>query len=563
MHRMSPPPLALLLTALVAVTAAAEPKTAWDVTERDRGLPRAVALASAKGPDTVLFLIDPTPSLGQVDFLGAFAAAQKKNGANGRIGVLEMGGKRAAFGTDADISLQRMLKRPAAFIRNVYAGVRQAIPVLKKRSGERVLVIVTLENGDLEDEDGQLERTAMLLRRAKIKCHVIAREVVVSDNYARRRLGFPPRDAAWAGPESALTEFPQGWLMQGYPNEQASSGFATYGLTRLAAATGGRVYLSNLPSEGHKCTGGGLNCLLCSGDHAPTDRHFLAAQLKALAPSVESRRDIWKQAGKDPYLAATLRVWDDGARVGLFRSGPTLRSEGRMLKRVSPRANGFALEFDRRFEQDAKRALRLVETCTKLIADLDATFEKAKAKVAKAKTAKRGGGGGTYRYRANADVTRALLVLTRLNLKLYAHWCREVAPVLARARRPDVAAPEVPYDFGDDGLRLEGSSMYHISLCHGFAPLRRLKFPGRVALKADFDEFEREFARIMRIYAHTPYAEVLRRSALVWPHLAVRGQERDPPRGNVGSEKSDTTTRPARQPAPSAGESGGTTTGGG
>jgi len=545
---------AVLGTLCTAFAAVAGPPTAWEVTERDRGLRRAVSLAAAKGPRTVLFLVDASPSLRRTEFVGAFLAARAEHGDGKRLGVLEMGEREAAFGEEADVALRRMLARPYAYIRNVYAEARQAIRVLHRRPGPRVLVVVTMDNGDLEDEDpGGLERTAMLLKRARTRCHVVTREVVVADNYGRRRLGDPPRDCRWAGPAAAFAEFPQRFVLQLYPNEQASSGFAFFGLTRLAAATGGRVYLSNLPGRGHRCTGGGLSCLLCRGDHAPTDRHYLPPRLRVLAPSVARRRDVLRAARRDPYLRATLEVWDEGARAGLFDRGPALRPDGAALKRVRPREGFEVLQFNANFGPEADRARRLVEDCTELIAVLDGAFETARKH-----------GGGSYRTRANADVTRALLKLTRLNLKLYAHWCEEVAPVLVARDPRTVAPPEISYDF-DETERLVGSRISYVGLCHGVAPLRRLKIPGRRAHAAEFDAFEREFARITRTYAHTPYAEILRRSALAWPRLAVRGTDVEPPRGNVGSEKDDTTTRPGRQPAPSAGSdtAGGTTSGGG
>ena len=172
--------------------AAEEAATAADVTEPGRSLARAVRVAlgsSETGKRTVVFLVDPTPSLEAAGFGDVFASEVAS--ALGTAPKLHVGlvlatdtkGWSVAPTRDAGAlasAVTEALAAAKANVRNVYASARRAGGLLAKRSGARELVLVSLENGAAEDD---LAGTASALSRLKVPTSCVTTEAYLADSY--------------------------------------------------------------------------------------------------------------------------------------------------------------------------------------------------------------------------------------------------------------------------------------------------------------------------------------------------------------------------------------------
>ena len=292
----------LLLIALFAPAVAGEGTTAADSTERGRSLDRILDIAllpegrPIEGERTLALVLDATSSLQSVDLPLKLGAALERNAprlGQTRIGVAQVGGKgrtKFASPSEATAIVQRasaIVESPEGAFQNVYADLRRVAGELRRRRGQRDLLLVTLENGDAEDD---LEGTVSALRQANVRVLVAAKQAFLSDTYWVGRSSQAPPGLELAGPESAFVELPWGFLFQqGRPNEGIASGFAPYGLSRMAETTGGRVFLYYPPSKSeHRCVHYGT-CPFCKGDHVLPGERYQSHRLKALAPLVTNR----------------------------------------------------------------------------------------------------------------------------------------------------------------------------------------------------------------------------------------------------------------------------------
>lgn len=555
----------MLMLVLAGGTALAdEAPTAADVTEPGRSLERAVRVAlgaTEKSKRTLVFLLDPTPSVKTAGFEAVLTRAlapalDTQPALSVALAVAgDKKGWRLAPSRDAGKILEvvhEVLAEAKPNFRNLYGDARRLGSMLAKRSGRRELVIVSLDNGDAEDD---VESTAAALARLKVRTSCITSEVYVADSYYLSGTRTVPRGMTLGSGDAPYVTLPWGWLFQSViANETTPSGYAYYGLTHLAAATDGRVFLYTAPGGSHRCAYYG-NCPVCPEDHQPTDEAFQPHRLKLLAPPAGTRSKAGALMARDPWFRAMLKAWGQAAKAGLVRSKPSVKVAGGGVKperRVQGRwvpLVGSLSGWKRLADKSDKTRV----ACEKVIASLSSQMESI------------GDEQGQPRYRAMCDFTLAMLHVTKANLVAYSAFCREVAPALL-GREPYVfEPPEVSPVV--EGRRVAGISCQPLSLCHGVGPLRALRLPGGAAWQAELDALDKIVTGFMRRYGHTPYAMALRHQGLARFTFTYRGTPTivPPPKPKSRTQNETTETgRPNRAGgAASGGGSGSPTTGGG
>jgi hypothetical protein len=563
--------LALIFVAAPPVHAEDDLLRAASVTERGRDVDRILdmILAPPRGVDSdervVVLLLDVTASLQKSDFAGELDAALERNArtlAGTKIGVARAGaGGRLVLKptTQRDLVAQCVRETCAevdAAFQDVYADVRRILPAVKREKGAREIVLVTFENGDAESE---LEPTVQALRRGDVRLSVICREAFLSDAYWILRPPRGPSGTRFTGSDGAFVDMPWGIRFQwGVPNNGVLSGYAMFGLTRMAAATGGRVYLYYPPTGvGHVCCGYyWCRCLFCRGDHTPEGEVYQAQRLKALGPLAESREDVLQHALADPYYRLVQEAWEQASRNGLVYSRPSIDgSVGAARVERYPYRGWTPLGTTVSFPSEVMRANRILDACDRILKDLDKGLARAREQ------------GGLDRYRAVAETTRLLLHVTRFNLLHYVAFCRDVAPELA-TRRPSSYDPPERSIYGEDA-RFRGIGYINLSLCHGVAPFRSVRFPGGADLARELFGLQVRWDAYMRRWNHTPWAMLARRFALARYYLVVRPGYVPPGKRRVPDTKKDETVtlpaRPARpvRPGGSSGQPGDGPTSGG
>lgn len=563
----------LLVTAtLVLLLAPAAPHAvagedlprAADVTDRGRDVDRILDLVLAPRPDAdgegrvLALLLDVTASLQRSDFAGEFEAALARNErslARTRIAVAGVGDGYLALAPTLDRELtvrrvQELCARPRTAFQNVYAAVRHLVKDLKGEQGERKILLVTLENGDAEDD---VERTVLALERSGTRLSVICREAFVSDSYWILKPPRGPPGTTFTGSEAAFVEVPWGLRFQwGIPNNGVLSGYAMYGLTRLAAATDGRVYLYYPPSGAHHVCCGYFwcRCLFCDGDHAPEGTIYQSQRLKALSPLAASRRDVLRHAVNDPWYRAVQRAWESAARNGLVYSRPTLDLQGGTVRiERNPYRGWTPLGTTVSFGSEIARARRLLDACDAILDGMRRDAERARDQ------------GGSERYRAIAETTRLMLYVTRFNLLHYVAFCEEVGPEQSRCGPESYEPPEAAAF--ERGTRFRGIGYWNLSLCHGVEPFRAVRLPGGADLERERFALQVRWDAFLKRWDHTPYAALVRKMGLTHVYLLVRPGYLPPGRRRVpDTEKDETVTLPERPARPSR-PGGGTSAGGG
>ncbi len=561
-------PLLLVLLVLAAAAAGGDDATGVRATvERGRSLPRILDIVlrpdggEVEGERTLWFLVDPTSSVGQMGLARALEAAMARAGASLGDTLVAVSSADAPDEPVATPSgnpktvaaaVERALASPTDRIRNVYAAARNVSRALRHRGGARDLVLVTLENGDTEDD---LEGTVQDLDRAGVRVFTLTREAYLADSWWYERAERAPPKTTFTGQDGAFVEFPWAILFQparGYT--PVASGNPRYGLARLVAATNGRAFLYT-PTNAleHVCTPQGT-CPFCTGDHAPVGRGFDPNRMRALAPIVSSRDDAFDAAAHDPFFRALLDAWESAAKAGLVGTYPPVRIRGGTLREDRPRSArlGF-VGGSTSWRSMASRAERLAEDCTKLLERYEADLEAARER------------GGMPRYEGFADAFRVLLHVTRVNCLYLAAYCREVGPTLVEAQPEEFPPPELP-PVGED-QRITGVGHTVLGLCHGVAPFQRLHLPGGEAMRAELRRLQEVVDPFLQRWGGTPFADLLYRAGIARFHLTVRGRYVPPPPRQPTASTSDSTStptdRPTRTPAPAGTGSGtGPVTGG-
>lgn len=560
-------PVVLALLASSALPALAQDlPTAAAVTEPGRSLQRPLDLvlggATKDSERTVVLVVDPSAGLAAAGFGDAFATMLQQNRdrlAKTRLGLGVVGQKGClVLAPTADhgsvlVALRAALQRPASEFLNVYADLRTVAGSFAGSQGERVVLLVTLENGDVEDD---VEATAAALARAKVKVEVLTSEGTLADSYwAARPYQDKPRGTTLTGADGAVVDVPWGWLFQfTTANERTPAGFAMWGLTRLATATGGRVFLHATSSQTqHQCAVH-ARCLFCTGDHLPPDADWYEPLVDQLGPLAASRGDTFAALGADPYHRAAIEAWRLAAEAGLVSSAPGVKvtSAGAEPDRLRP-GRDLDLTDGAAFERHAKRAEEAAQKAQQLGQQLQDKLDRI------------GEGKGSKRGEATAHYTRVLLQLTRVNLLTFAAWCRETAPALFAKDAAAPLAPEVPAIDRDD--RPTGIGWSNFCLCHGVRPFYAVELPGRLALRPELEALDALYVAYQARYGRSQFGHLLRQNGIAqfWPTFpGVAGKiprQRPKTAGDEGGPI--TPKRPVREGGSSSGGSSGPTTGGG
>ena len=561
--------LNLAVMAWVAGLPAQAPATAASVTEPGRALLRPLEMwlagAGAEGERTLLLLLDPSPSLAAAGFADVFDSALAGNrtalqqtrlglGVVGQKGVVVVppGKEHDRVASEVGVRLQK----PGADFADLDADLRTVAAALGNAPGKRSVLLVTLDNGDVESD---LEATAQALVRARVELTVLTTEACVADSYwASRPYQDKPRGTTLQGGDAPVIDLPYGWLFQvTVANEVTPAGFGPYALTRLAAATGGRVHLYTAPSQtAHSCAIYGT-CLFCNGDHLPSDETFWDARLAQLAPLSGSRQDAMTELGRDPYFRLVVQTWREAAQEGLLSSTPPVRLSGTSAAPDRQRGGrDLGLFASAGVARQEKRAEKAADAAAKLGQQLQRDLDQ----LGLAPTLRR--------EEACARFSLVMLQLARVNLLIYAAWCRDVAPRWLDEKlvplAPEVLEPEVLEIDGPD--RPVGIGYTNMSLCHGVRPYYEIELPGGARLRPELEKLDALMTAFVQRYGHTPYAFALRRMGIarfhfVYPGIAGR-IPRQRPKSALDDKPVTTPRRPPRNGAGSSGGSGGPTTGG-
>jgi len=569
--------LAVLLATLACLAtwpggAGAERETldASMATQPGRSLDRALDQLLARPPGqegarTLLLLVDVTRTLKEAGFRERLAQALSRRAADlagTALGLARVGAKGTItvkpgeppglILADLDAALSKVTTNA---VRNVYADVREAAGALGGREGARELALITFDNGDVEDD---LEATVRAVEHVKARVTVVTREAWLADSYAWSHAASVevPRGTTLTGGDGAWPEIPWGWrLQQQVGHEVAPSGLAHFGLTRLAASSGGRVFLHAGEGGAHACAALG-ECAYCSADHLPSGEVYQPHRIKALAPSVLARDEVLAQDARDPWLRRSLELWGASSKAGLTRSRPAASLTGGGIKLEPPRSDSLPGELSQSslaFGRLAKQAAELRAAGEKLLADYDVDL----ARIDPAE--------GSARHRASAELAGVMLHLTVLNLELFEAFCREVAPSLVGRDAEPPAPPEVAR-LGPD-QRVTGWSYITHCLCHGVLPFRTARMGWAPAVRdLRLAALEQRLTGYFARYDHTPYGIAVRRSGLSVFVPLVQGKvlPLPPRRGGSGESGGETTTpsdRPGRGGGGGSGDGAPTTTG--
>ena len=422
------------------------PTTADGMTQGDRGLTRALVHALLDGAgkpaqapgggeapratstNRVLYLIvDPTTSLQKVDLPDKMAQAMAEVAdkiTSTSIGVRRMSDKKNLVMEPTKdrsavvASLKKGLSTVDKRFHDPYAEVRMVASLLAKKPGRKQILLICLDNADIE---GNLEGTVTQLRKSGIQLSVISREAYISDCYwESHSYEKAPRGTKFHAADGPFVDLPWGWIFQiNSPGEVSPAGFAVYGMSRLAAGTGGKAYLfSPEASSKHSC-GYFAGCLFCSGDHHQLVESFWDGRVDQLAPWVGHRRDAFREIASDPVYRAIDRAWREAGRAGVIRSSPSIKLGSTSASPQRQRGRSWAgVMSSLNFKSNAKKADKVRAECAKVLQNFNGMMERVKK------------GRGSKRSEAAAALTRIELQLAVVNLINYAAWCRDVAPGL-------------------------------------------------------------------------------------------------------------------------------------
>ena len=540
--------------------------TAARITEPGRSIERPLDLVLAGRTNrpierTLMVVVDASEGLSKAGFAEAFAKAVDANKAvlvRTKLGFGLVGSEKCVIvpptleHREVVAAVRRHTTRGVSGLHNIYESLRLAGAAMYRSKGERTLLLVSLENGDLEDE---VEKTAQLLRKAKIRVEVLASETTLADSYWQRRPNQQrPTGTTLFGGDGAVVDVPFGFLFQYEPaNEVTPSGYAMWGINRVAAVTDGRVFLHASSNQlRHTCAFRGL-CLFCDGDHDLPNAGWNSALVTQMAPLTCARKQALKELGGDPCFRLVMKTWLAASKEGLIRSAPAVRVKSTSASPDRARAGrDLRLTLPGNFERSAKSAELAANKALRLRDQLAAAIKNLPPE------------GVSYRARASAEYTLVMMQLTRVNLLTFVGFCREWAPKWFDQRGDDALLPEVsPFDRDQ---RPAGIGYSNLSLCHGVRPFYDVELPGGELFRAELMKLDAMFNGFQRRYGKCQFGYALRRNGIARFHPVFIGISKGParkrPKSGAQPKGPITPRRPTRRGGGSGSASGPATGGG-
>jgi hypothetical protein len=279
-------------------------------------------------------------------------------------------------------------------------------------------------------------------------------------------------------------------------------------------------------------------------------------RLRAVAPLIGPRREVGRVVAADPFFQAAIAAWTAAADRGVMSYEPTVSLTGDGLRSLDAKPGKRLLLGDTKsWSSQATRGEKAAAACRAIAMNLRSAIRHAEA------------AGGRERTRAIAEYTEVMLEVTRVNCLHFAEFCRKVGPAWDREDMRAPRPPEIPV--------LRPDYLYsrilcrNLSLCHGVEPLLEYRFPGGEKFERELALLDERVSEFLRRYAHTPFAQAVRRQCLATfvlygtPQAGIPRPRWVPPGKGGGTETPDADTpRPSRG-APSGGRTGGGTTSGG
>ena len=182
----------------------------------------------------------------------------------------------------------------------VFQSIAMHQEYANRQDRQMVLILVSDESGDREENDAYLEATIGQALAAECRVYVLGREAVFGYPYARLRWVHPqtgrvhqlPMDR---GPETAFVEALQSDGLQ--PRSDAHpSGYGPYAQSRLAWRTGGIFFM--LPS---------LETDLVGGEK----RRYDSGVMRAYQPDLRSREEILVDGQRSPLRTLVWKIVND------------------------------------------------------------------------------------------------------------------------------------------------------------------------------------------------------------------------------------------------------------
>jgi hypothetical protein len=223
-------------------------------------------------------------------------------------------------------------------------AIRRVAQAMGTFAGRKLLVLVTMENGDTEDN---LEETLKKLQACGVTLHVASREAVYSDPFYEARAGglagyYKSYDLELpydlTGLDSPVAEYPLGWVLDRTGIHHAvPSGFGTYALTRLALATGGTYSILPVTDPGVLPFCAEAGCPLCAGGHGGCDAVYDPSRLALVAPAFGPREAYRGELGKVALARTFFQAWQIAYDAGLCAMAPPWEVKGGSLNPRGPR----------------------------------------------------------------------------------------------------------------------------------------------------------------------------------------------------------------------------------
>ena len=249
------------------------------------------------------------------------------------------------------------------------AAIRFCVEKFKKYQSRKYIILFSIQNNDIESD---LENTLILLNDNKFTLNVISGGAIMS-NPNTDAYGKQPENTAIYRPESAEIEldfknphldwwYPKGISSEGvkssdeyfrykYPfyNTFVFSGFGVYGLSRLAAYSGGKYYLYYPPSNTKSSSFCELHlCGICEDKKNHTGGAGCNTNynkfLPAMAPVLLSREEYSSKYGSDPMSQLLSEIKAKSGGCWLPTGLNTIFDENGNL------TNGYTYQVERAFK---------------------------------------------------------------------------------------------------------------------------------------------------------------------------------------------------------------------